>query len=118
MPKWPRGKGPIVGQCPYCHGVIRIKWSCKVARETYCTKCGEVDVRKVSTKVLARDPTRDLVDEVWKSLHKKEVHLQPFLKTVQQKSKDTYGVSIGKISRSELEKWGYVVSSDWLRKVR
>lgn len=117
MVTWPYGKGPVVGQCPYCKSVVRIKWSCRIAKETYCTGCGHVNIQKVVFTVLAKDPTRALLDETWKSLKKKEVRIQPFLKTVNQLSRERYGVGIRKVSKSDLEKWGYMVSDEWVRKV-
>ncbi len=117
MPSWPIGKGPIVGQCPYCRSAIRIKWSCKAARETYCTGCGQVNLQKSVAMTLSKKYVQLLVDEVFKSLHKREVRLQPFLRTVHQVSKMRYGVGVRGVSKGDLEKWGYVVSDEWVRKV-
>jgi len=117
MPAWPWGKGPIVGQCPHCRMAIRVKWSSRVARETYCMGCGQVNIQKSVRTVLTQSALRPIVDEVWKSLHRKEVLLQPFLKTVNQVAKQRHGIQVNKVMRSELEKWGYVVSDEWVRKV-
>lgn len=117
MPSWPRGKGPIVGQCPHCRMAIRIKWSSKVARETYCMGCGQVNVQKSVRTVLTQDALRVLLDEVWTSLHKKEARLQPFLRTVHEIAKQRHGVGVGRIHKSQLEKWGYVVSDEWIKRV-
>jgi len=117
MSTWPFGKGPIVGQCPYCRSAIRVKWSCKAARETYCTGCGQVNLNKSVSTTLHREYLQPLIDEVFEVVHKKEVSLQPFLRTINRVSKMKYGVGVKRVSKKDLEEWGYIVSDQWVRKI-
>lgn len=117
---WPHGRGPITGYCVICGGEVKTLWSCRVAKESYCTGCGIINGPKKWRVIDDRERVRIIVNQVYDVLSKSEgrkIRLQPFLRTVNKLTLNKCHNWLPNLSKKEFEQWGYVVTDNTIEKV-